>query len=265
MAFGSEGDVLLRLVPDDGTSVGNVKLLSQLRARGWSDEKYWEVRDKLLLAGALLRGRGRGGSVRRPIEVPPERPPQTQTVEPAPASAPSSSPEAALYEPLLRVLSTDWAREMRIDSDQIHFEITARQGKRGAGTWTRPDITAASVRTFQYLPGKYLDIWTFEVKPVEYLDITGVFEAAAHAGRATRSYALLQISNDTSDVQDLLDRCERESARLRVGLITFTNPAEFATWETRVEAPRNDTDPELLEEFIAQLSETAKKKLSKWK
>jgi hypothetical protein len=156
---------------------------------------------------------------------------------------------------------------MRIEPEQIYFEITAKQGRKSTGgTWTRPDISAVSVRTFQHLPNKYLDIWTFEVKPVDGLDVTAVFEAAAHGSRATRSYALLQVPNKLSaDAEEVLRRCDREAERLRVGLITFTDPLTFDTWETRVEAPRCDTDPESLEEFIAQLSDEAKKRLARWK
>jgi hypothetical protein len=172
-----------------------------------------------------------------------------------------------LYEPLLRVLSKEWSRDMRIEPDQIHFEITARQGKKNTGgTWTRPDITAVSVRSFQYLLGKFFDVWTFEVKPVEALDVTAIFEAASHASRATRSYALLQVPEDVgSTEQEVIDRCAREAARLRVGLITFSSASDFATWETVVEAPRLDTAPEALNEFIGHLSAEAKERIGRWK
>jgi hypothetical protein len=123
-----------------------------------------------------------------------------------------------------------------------------------------------SVRSFEHLPGKYTDVWTFEVKSIDALDVTAVFEAASHASRATRSYALLQVP-DASDsvVDDLIDRCAREAARLRVGLITFSSETEFQTWETKVEAPRLDTAPEALDEFIGYLSEGAKKRIARWK
>jgi hypothetical protein len=155
---------------------------------------------------------------------------------------------------------------MRIEPSHIHFEITARQGKKATGgTWTRPDITAVSVRTFQHLPNKYVDIWTFEVKPVDALDVTAVFEAASHASRATRSYALLQISDDKSYEAEAIDRCAREAARLRVGLIVFSSASKFATWETKVEAPRLETAPEALNEFVGYLSDRAKERLAMWK
>jgi len=157
---------------------------------------------------------------------------------------------------------------MRIEPDQIHFELTARQGKKPTGgTWTRPDITAVSVRTFQQLPSKYFDVWTFEVKPIEALDVTAVFEAASHASRATRSYALVQVSGETEDSyeSEVIERCVREAARLRVGLILFSSESDFETWETKVEAPRLETAPEALNEFVSKLSETAKAKIARWR
>ena len=265
----SDEDILLSLIPEDGTAVGNATLLRQLKQRGWSEEKYWSVRDHLLNEGVLVRGRGKGGSVRRTLDQAAEGAalPTSEAAATPTGKSYKASSELSLYEPLLRVLSNEWAREMRIESDQIHFEITALQGRKATGgTWTRPDITAVSVRTFEYLPSKYLDVWTFEVKTADWLDVTAIFETAAHVSRATRSYALLQIPEPLgAREEDILDRCEREADRLRVGLITFTDPASFETWETRVEAPRIDTAPEALESLISQLSDDAKRRLARWK
>jgi hypothetical protein len=76
----------------------------------------------------------------------------------------------------------------------------------------------------------------------------------------------LQVPAEPNDrTAEILERCEREASHLRVGLITFVDPTKFANWETRVEAPRIDTDPELLEDFIAHLSDYARKRLSERK
>lgn len=249
--------MLLELVPKDGSAIGNVTLLNLLK---WEKDKYWRVREGLLSSGTLEQGKGKGGSVRRANQ----NGSAVLVTKPSPSR---NAPEGQLYEPLLQVLSKEWAPEMRIESDQIHFEITARQGKKNTGgTWTRPDITAVSVRRFQYLIGDFFDVWTFEVKPVEAFDVTAIFEAASHASRATRSYALLQVpENVGSTEQELIDRCAREAARLRVGLITFSSASDFATWETKVEAPRLETAPEALDEFISHLSAQAKERIGKWK
>jgi hypothetical protein len=217
------------------------------------------VRDELLSEGVLERGRGKGGSIRRAI---------IENGEKNASNLSGSRPtEAKLYEPLMRTLKDAWVRDMSIDPEQIFFEMTAKQGaKQTGGKWSRPDITAVSIRSFAYLPTKFLDVWTFEVKSAEWLDVTAVFEAAAHGGRATRSYALLQVpEQEDQRTKEILDRCEREAARLNVGLITFSDPETFTTWETRVDAPRLDTAPEYLQEFINHLSDEAKNKLLRWK
>ena len=83
----------------------------------------------------------------------------------------------------------------------------------------------------------------------------------------TRSYALIQISETADSVYEveIIDRCQRLAERLRVGLITFSSASDFKTWETKVEAPRLDTAPEALNEFIGYLSEEAKKRIAQWK
>ena len=56
---------ILELVPRDGSSIGNIKLLGVLRET-WpdlEDEEYFRIRDDLVAAGVLATGRGRGGSV----------------------------------------------------------------------------------------------------------------------------------------------------------------------------------------------------------
>ena len=58
---------MLEAVPPDGRSIGNQALQAQLRTRfaELTDEQFWAVRDALIEAGELAKGRGRGGAVMR--------------------------------------------------------------------------------------------------------------------------------------------------------------------------------------------------------
>lgn len=59
-------ELILQLVPKDGSSIGNIKLQQQLNeaaAFSFSEEDYWRVRDALIADGVLGKGQGRGGSV----------------------------------------------------------------------------------------------------------------------------------------------------------------------------------------------------------
>jgi adenine-specific DNA-methyltransferase len=59
---------LLALVPTDGSTIGNGalrKLLATQLGRAVEEYEYIELRDRLVADGLLVRGQGRGGSVRR--------------------------------------------------------------------------------------------------------------------------------------------------------------------------------------------------------
>lgn len=59
-------DLILQLIPKDGTSIGNIKLQKQLTeaaAFSFDEEDYKRVREVLIADGVLGKGRGRGGAV----------------------------------------------------------------------------------------------------------------------------------------------------------------------------------------------------------
>ncbi|MFN9029723.1 MAG: hypothetical protein ACK54C_15095 [Betaproteobacteria bacterium] len=97
-------DVILKLVPLDGSSVGNQTLYEQVRqgakAAGiaFADPAYEAARQRLIAAGTLTKGKGRGGSVRlaRPLgdgfalaPVTPVAAPQATRVNKAPVKTTS--------------------------------------------------------------------------------------------------------------------------------------------------------------------------------
>jgi adenine-specific DNA-methyltransferase len=57
------GDLLLEVLPPDGSTMGNLSAREALRRaaeRPISEEDYEAVRDKALALGLVVRGRGRG-------------------------------------------------------------------------------------------------------------------------------------------------------------------------------------------------------------
>lgn len=60
-------DLILSLIPEDGSSIGNGAMLALLRARvpDLAEDAYVAARDALVGDGTLARGRGRGGSIMR--------------------------------------------------------------------------------------------------------------------------------------------------------------------------------------------------------
>jgi hypothetical protein len=74
-----------------------------------------------------------------------------------------------LYDPIAAQLQDVWVANQEFDSCCV--KITADGGSKLTGEWTRPDIIVVGFRTFPYVPGKYLDVITFEVKPYGAIDI----------------------------------------------------------------------------------------------
>ncbi|MBS0123348.1 site-specific DNA-methyltransferase [Thetidibacter halocola] len=60
-------DLILSLIPEDGSTIGNRAIIARLREDmpNLTDEDYHEVRDQLIAEGLLAKGRGQGRSVAR--------------------------------------------------------------------------------------------------------------------------------------------------------------------------------------------------------
>lgn len=252
-------EALLRNLQVVGGRSGNISLK---RALGWDEDLYWAVRDRLVDAGVLRRHRARGGAVALVVEEG-EAPPSSAETPPAADDAIPS--ERELYAPVSRVLEGDWARDNRLG--RFLVQITAAQGRRRTGgSWTRPDIVVAALRMFPFLPGKFLDLITFEIKPAWAIDVTAVYEALAHRRAATQAFVWLHCPNEQLDSQQYnLDRIQEEAERHGIGMIVGAIPGDYSTWELRVDATRSEPDPQYLNEFLAlQLDALSKEQVMEW-
>jgi hypothetical protein len=252
---------LLEHVPADGTAIGNTALM---RALGWREHRYWYARDSLLEEGTIARAKGRGGAVRRVVAEEDASPAVSAEAALVGEATLAYVHEAELYPPIRDTLATYWAKERQIEP--LAVEITAAQGRRRTGgRWTRPDLVSAAVRTYRYLPGKYMEVVTFEVKPFDAIDVTAVYEALAHLRSATHAYVIFHVPDGQDEsVEPTIEEACRVGRRHGVGVIVMGKPDDFATWEEREEARRVEPDPERLDEFIAaQLTPAAHDRIAR--
>lgn len=248
--------------------IGNVTLRTRLVGAGWTEELYWDIRNRLIERGLLATGKGKGGSVRR-VPPPPAAVVATEAmalVNPdAQAEQVIGTTERDLYLPMVEVIKSRWAQDYRLDS--LIAEITAAQGSRQTrGKWTRPDITVASFKTYPYVPGRHFDLITFEIKPMDSIDVTVIYEALGHRRASTRAYALLHIPEaDRAELEAVLEEIALEAKRFGIGLVVAANPSDYDTWEELVEAVRHEPDPERLNDFLAQqVSQGFREQIIKW-
>jgi hypothetical protein len=253
--------ILLELMPPSGDYIGNqavrkllIEKINNELGETITPETYWKIRDSLLEDGKVVVGGGKGGSVAL-INAPAPAPS-------LPAGSHKYDKETSLYEPIRKTIEKDWASQYRIKD--FVCEITANAGKRDRGNWTRPDITLFAVRTYPYLPGRFTELITFEIKKLNTFSINGVFETAAHSAYAHRSYLMIHYKNydPKKDNPRELERVISEAERMNIGLIVFDEPDDVFTWVTLVKAPLLVPDPDRLTEFInEQLNEKNKESI----
>jgi len=266
-------EMMIRHIPADGKRVGNITLCHQFLAEakkqpgfdGIDDDDYWFVRDELLSSGRIEKGRGKGGSVRRILEDDAVVDDDRQE-HPEPGQAPQTEPEQFtreldLYEPLHDTIRNYWVKVSGIKHFVSH--VTALQGRRPTGgKWTRPDITLVAVRVYPFIPGRSIEVISFEVKPKDYFGVDGVFEAAAFTAFAQRSYLAVHVSEEPVDNDDF-DRLQRECERFGIGLMIFTDPARGETFDEIVSPKLHTPDPASTSAFIGQqMSSEQKQDLS---
>ena len=249
---------LLKYVPSDGRGVGNARLRDD--CLGWQPDLYLAVRKRLIDSGKIILGRGRGGSVRLAPNDAIEDNIDDDDVHRDPYPN-----EESLYDEMLAPLSRRWVNEQPFDQHIV--ERTDRGGRRADGVWSRPDITVAAMTSYTYVPGRYFDIVTFEVKHHSSINVTAVYEALAHRRSATKAYVLFYIPDELManfEVPALAEVGE-ECTRHGIGLIVAGDPKDYDTWEVREDATRVAPDPAKMNTFIRnQLSEGTRDQIVRW-
>jgi hypothetical protein len=247
---------LFELIPLNGDPIGNKAVRTKL---AWDDEKYWKIRNDLVVKGIISTGMGRGGSVYRLIDV--SLPPAELT--PILEGEGDYALEKSLYDPVSDSLNK-WAKELQF-SDYFIENISSQGSRRTGGVWTRPDLVLVNVSTYQFVPNKFLEVITFEIKPSGQWSIESVFEAAAHSRFASESYLCLHRNIDNPPSPEIETRIAEECKRFGVGLIIFENPKDYDSYEFQIEPDRTPYDPREIEKFIeTQISAENKNKLSRW-
>ena len=259
------------LPPQEAEFMALVPLVWATSAHGWSvhylkwePTKYWEIRNGLLDKGLIVTGTGRGGSIRRVI---PEAPTEVAGEKAEIKNEQTGYTEESLYEPIQKVLGAQWTKDYRLEDFVV--EITAKQGRRETGgTWSRPDIVVISISLLKFVPGKFLDIHTFEVKPYTGIDVTAVYEALAHLRSSTKATVIFHVPAEIRKAEwfeKRLSDIKEEANRHGIGLILAEDVNNYDTWEVMLDPVRRDTDPIRLNEFIStQISAEAKHQLEKW-
>jgi len=235
-----------------GGSAGNRALRTALQ---WNEEFYWKVQDRLIRDGRIEVGRGMGGSVKLVPEAVEEIP--------VPQKGKAAQAERTLYAPLAESLKSKWIVRFSLDEAMVE-ETHSRGSKDTGGTFTRPDITAVGLRTYQYL-SRRLEVITFEVKPAGSVDIMAVLEAIAHREAAHRAYVIYATSREKFDQAAEVGRIMELAQKFGIGVLLAQTPDAVESWDLVIDAIRHEPDPGRLDRFLHDLpNQKMKDEISKW-
>jgi hypothetical protein len=237
-----EAEMLLAALPGDGSSIGGLRLRSMLDL---DNDTYTRTRNELAAAGLIVRGRGKGGTLAR----------ATARGE---SSAASKSrlvgKESDLYDPFLAWLQA----ELDGQPGFAHAKRTAsaKGWSSGSGKWSRPDVTAVQVITYEWLPQVTVEVLSYEIKRfADAQKLESVYEAAAHQRWAQRASLVVELDREAGALPDaILD----EIRRFRLGLYAM-GKRDDGSFDIReeIEPPRtDDAEPEdvnaLIDTFLGR-------------
>ena len=224
-----------REIPPKGertNTIGPVELRKQLKV----DEKEFKQRQEKLKEHGLIKTVQGGGIYR--VDRGDEK-----------------KNEVDYYEPIRRELELHWAeepgREYHLRQRFLRVLDTHHRGRGRDGQWARPDLTLIGGKVLPHLPGKFLDVITFEVKLGMPLD--GLYEALAHRRRANFAYVVC-VCPEHEGPPDPTEQAQAtlvaEATRQGIGVILVRQEDDFGLWSELVEPVRHEPDPQHLHDFL---------------
>ena len=234
---------IVELLPEDGSPVIN-RVMRTMVARALevavSPELYSAALDYLDSKKRIGRSRGQGGGI--------------FLARPAPEQFPASKDkdgwsEAKLMAPLETYLSKHFVKSLDLPSGSTWITANASSSGPKTGQWSRPDFIAVSVMRFQLLPGRSVQVHSFELKTEAGGSVQAVHEALAQTRFTHFGHLVWHLpfgSKDEVRLPDVAAQCETHG----IGLILIRDPDQPGTWEIKLDPAYKDTLAPTVDAFL---------------
>ena len=202
---------ILKEVPRDGTTIGNIRLRELVAERlksKVSEDDYFTARDALLAEGLLAKGQGRGGSVRRIVD---QVAPLTLQVQEKPAGADAPKPQQAGLTLAQAKRAKAEVKPKKKDEDPQVIAYRHDQKRRN-----NPDV---GVVTPDNDPDQPKTVWAYDphIDPALQFDVGRaqiealIDDALASGDEATMRAALEQLKRQAAPYLNWTGKAERTS------------------------------------------------------
>jgi hypothetical protein len=293
--LGPDERALFGKLPTNGSAESHHALRQSL---GWDDLRFWKARDSLIEKGYITSAQGKGGNFYRRIPEPVAEAMEEEVEEVIETKMPSlhtpsmhtpqmhstsmsahtTSGVHLKKEPLLSTsigldlsisdLFISGLEKWALENQFSNYFIEALKGNDSpndlARYGKRPDVMMVSVETFQFVPNKHMEIFSYCVRKSGEWSLDATYEAAGHLRFSNRSYLALQKDLRTGAPAGLQARIEEECRRLGVGLIVCEDPSDYSTFQIRLSPLSIPFNPREVERRMETLSEESRAKLIRW-
>lgn len=154
--------------------------------------------------------------------------------------------ENDLYSKIQPALEKYWKQEYP-SVNKFVSQITANQGAKKTGRWSRPDIVFATYSKYEFIPGKQnFELVTVEVKLASSANETAIFETLSHRNRSLFSYLLIYRDDDNKN-NEMVGRLAELAKKNKIGLFTIGDDGlsggieNLDNWTERVSPIKNDS------------------------
>lgn len=256
----TEAEALLTALPQDGSTVSNLRLRSLLP---FDDATYARAKAELLAVGAARKSVGYGGTLARTQPVPDMPKVSNRLVK----------REHELYEPFAQWLRRTFEEDEGTQQPFVYVATTATpEGhRRSSGKWSRPDVTAVTVTRYPWLPAATVDVSVYEIKRWADRDkLESVYEAAAQQRWAHFASLVVEMDPDMgfSDPEKAFgdEVILGQVRRFGLGLYTMVR-RDGGEFQIRMHLPgtRGKPDDERVNEFLQNFFERHKSEAEKYR
>jgi hypothetical protein len=148
-----------------------------------------------------------------------------------------------LYSDVCRVLASTWAKKCGWQA-AVALD-TSLNGRARTGSWSRPDCVLVWYPARRTRLDDLPTVSTYEIEAPKRFDIQSVYEAHAQGYGADFSWVVFHRPAAPLPNGPHVDwnRIRWAASATGVGLISYTNPGNAATWQIEADAPRrHDAD-----------------------
>jgi hypothetical protein len=233
-------DKVQTLLPSDGSAVLNRVMLVRIRQAfeaSVTQAEYFKAVDSLDRAGVIGRLRGAGGQIFL-----------------LRSSSKRAKPvaEKALMEPTLHYLRREFVGLLELPETSSAIVIDTSKMGPIKGTWARPDFVLVTASTYALMPGRHIDVHSFELKNANGGSVSSVHEALAQTRFTHYGHFIWHLprgSKKEAMMPEVLSQCEEHG----IGFVRAYDPHDMITgWEVLKTPRRKATHVGIVDNFLLE-------------